>query len=104
LSYLFAISFFLGPIAFTASIVIVAVSPAKGQTLKRMLIALFVTALLIFLLGWGAAAVFHSHVVAWFSGVLCVSGSTPAAAVAGWHHVHSLKKQHLTSPVPKIFG
>ena len=82
----------VGFLAFVSWIIILAVSPAKWQTIKRMFLAFLCWAVAVFVIGWIAARFLQSQFVAELTGALMVSSSTLAAAVAGWLDVRARQK------------
>lgn len=79
--------------SFLGCIVILAVSSAKWETLKRMIIALVAVAVGIFVIGGLAASILHSGTMWYLTGALMVSCSIPAAAIAGTLHMRVIKNQ-----------
>jgi len=74
-------------------IVALSVSPAKWETFKRMSITFVSFVAAILAVGWLAAWLLRSTLVAEMTGALLVSWSTLAAAIAGWSHIRAIKSQ-----------
>jgi hypothetical protein len=92
IAVLFSLASFIG------CILVLSMSMAKWETVKRMLLALFAIALLAIATGGLAAWLFHSTVAAVLVGLFCVPASLLGAAVSGWHHDRSVKTLRETNP------
>lgn len=79
-------------VSFMACIVALAVSPAKWETFKRMIMILASCAAGIFVMGLLAAMLLDSDLLARLTGVLLVGASPLAAATGGWFHVRAARK------------
>jgi|SRR5215469_8695563 len=77
---------------------VVARSPAKWQTLKRMLLVFFGTALLLFTVGFMAVAYFESHALARLTTMLSIPIGMLSGTVAGWVHARKLRTQQPEFP------
>src|SRR5215467_7775639 len=75
------------------AVFVLAISPAKAATFKRMLFLFITVAPAILLIGFVLAGVSHSHAVAKLTGMFCVPLGLLAAAIAGWKHARSMRKQ-----------
>ena len=81
-----------------------AVSPAKGQTVKRMLLVFISVAPAVLVIGFVAAGVFQSHPIARLTGLFCFPLGMLAGAIAGWMHARSMRKQRPVFPTLSIRG
>jgi hypothetical protein len=81
-----------------------AVSPAKGQTIKRMLLVFISVAPAVLVIGFVAAEVFQSHPIARLTGLFCFLLGMLAGAIAGWMHARSMRKQQPAFPTLSIRG
>lgn len=88
---LIALILFGLPIPFC--VLVLAISPAKGQTVKRMLLVFISVAPAIVILGVSAAGSLESHAVARLTGMVCVPVALLAAAFAGLHHARALRSR-----------
>ena len=81
-----------------------AISPAKGRTLKRMALVFVAVSPSIVVLGILAAETFQSHLVARATGLLCVPVGLIAGTMVGWSHARSLRKREPSFPSLSIRG
>ena len=81
-----------------------AISPAKGQTLKRMLLVFIAVAAGIFFVGLFIAAALHSHPMAKLTGMFFIPGGMLAGAIAGLIHARGLRKRGSDFPSISIRG
>ena len=72
---------------------VLAISPAKGQTIKRMLLVFITTGPASFIVGIFATALLHSHVMARLTGMFFISVGLLAGGFAGLHQALWLRKQ-----------
>ena len=81
-----------------------ALSPAKGRTVKRMLLVFIIVAPAVLVVGLLATAVFQSHAIAKLTGFFCLPLGLLAGAIAGWMHARSMRKQRPDFPTLSIRG
>lgn len=93
---LIALILFGLPIPFC--VFVLAISPAKGQTVKRMLLVFISVAAAIVTVGVFAAGSLESHAVARLAGMLCVPVALLAAAFAGLHDASSVRSRGFDFP------
>jgi|SRR5690242_18087590 hypothetical protein len=74
-------------------VLVLAISPAKGQTIKRMLRVFITTAPATFVVGMLATTLLHSHVMARLTGMFFISVGLLAGGFAGLHQALWLRKQ-----------
>ncbi len=83
---------FLIFLCLVACLVILAVSPVKWETFKRMVMALAAFGAGVLLTGLLAANLMPSPLLAEVMAVLLVSGSVLAGTIAGWFHIRPAKE------------
>ena len=81
-----------------------AISPAKGQTFKRMFLAFIIVGPVVLLVGFLAAVLLESHTLAKLTGMFCGPLGLLAGAIAGWNHARSLRKHGPAFPSVSIRG
>jgi hypothetical protein len=81
-----------------------AISPAKGQTFKRMFLAFIIVGPMILLVGFLAAELLESHALARLTGMFCGPLGLLAGTIAGWNHARSLRKHGPAFPSVSIRG
>jgi len=82
-----------------------AISPAKGRTLKRMALVFITVSPPIVVLGILVAGTLQSHLVARATGLLCVPvGLIAGAIVVGWSYARSQRKRGPSFPSLSIRG
>jgi|SRR5580692_280610 hypothetical protein len=87
------IAFILFGLPIPFCVFVLAISPAKGQTIKRMFLVFISVAPAIVVVGVFAARLLASHAVARLTGMLCVPVALLAAAFAGLHHARRLRSR-----------
>ena len=92
------IAFILFGLPIPFCVFVLAITPAKGQTVKRMLLVFISVAAAIVIVGVAAAGSLASHAVARLTGMLCVPVALLAAAFAGLHHARSLRSRGFDFP------
>ena len=97
--YLLALGLSLPLVAFA-----LAISPAKGQTLKRMLLVFVPVAAGILFVGLSAANALHSHAVAKLTGMFFITSGMVTGGIAGLIHARALRKRGSDFPSISIRG
>ena len=81
-----------------------AISPAKGRTLKRILLVFIPVAAGILFVGLFTAAALHSHAVSKLTGMFFIPGGMLTGAIAGLIHARTLRKSGSDFPSISIRG
>jgi hypothetical protein len=79
-------------LSFCGGILVLAVSPERWRTFKKMLLAFITIAFVLAIVGLAVASLLSSIriLVADLTGTLCFSVGLLGAALTGWHHVRSV--------------
>lgn len=83
----------IGLVSFCLGILVLALSPAKWRTFKKMVLAFVAIIVLLVVVGFAIAAVIPSVriFVADLTGTLVLPMGLLWAFLTGWHHVRSMK-------------
>ncbi len=105
LSWVIALAYIISTgLSIPLGIFALAISPAKGQTFKRMFLVFVIVGPVILLVGFLAAVLLESHALAKLTGMFCGPLSLLAGTIAGWNHARSLRKQRPAFPSVSIRG